>query len=316
MSVNNTLTKTTKIRWDNRAETGPNFGGYKIYKAGLATQFDWLALGHRGLDEYWRNMTPGPTPSNLLKPVNAQFAAQAFVAGKVGVPNSWGPYTLVRVIPANEVAQYADATVSGYNYSWEDVAVDLGFKYWYYIAAYTTGATYDLGPSYVGYTNTATSSFIETSNVNRNGATGLWQNTYPFADLNTFFPKTGAGQKLMGAGFTVQSALANPSALASGAAKIGVKPNPYKKKALFDSAVDAFDHKLMFYNLPPKAKITILDVSGQIVQQLDFESNEPNIGSRFWDMFSKDGVEVASGLYIYVVEYTGGQHVGYLSILR
>jgi len=136
------------------------------------------------------------------------------------------------------------------------------------------------------------------------------------SDQSTFFPKTGAKQKDMGTGFVVKSALANPVALASGQAKISVKPNPYKKKALFDNATDAYDHKVTFYNLPPKAKITILDVSGQLIKELYFESNEPNNGSMFWDMFSKDGVEVASGLYIYVVEYSGGKHVGYLSILR
>jgi hypothetical protein len=33
-------------------------------------------------------------------------------------------------------------------------------------------------------------------------------------------------------------------------------------------------------------------------------------------MFSKDGIEVANGLYIYVVEYEGGKQVGYFAILR
>jgi hypothetical protein len=36
----------------------------------------------------------------------------------------------------------------------------------------------------------------------------------------------------------------------------------------------------------------------------------------YWNLFSKTGIEVASGLYIYVVEYDGGQQVGYFSILR
>ncbi|MEX2089673.1 MAG: hypothetical protein WEB62_07860, partial [Bacteroidota bacterium] len=153
-------------------------------------------------------------------------------------------------------------------------------------------------------------------NINRNGATGLWENTYPFAVLNTFYPKDAAGLKRMGAGFVVKSALADPAQLASGASKISVKPNPYKKKALFDSAVDAFDHKVTFYNLPPTAKITILDVSGQLIQEINFASNDPNNGSTFWNLFSKDGVEVASGLYVYVVDYSGGQHIGYLSVMR
>jgi hypothetical protein len=35
-----------------------------------------------------------------------------------------------------------------------------------------------------------------------------------------------------------------------------------------------------------------------------------------WNCLSKDGYEVASGLYVYVVEFEGGRQVGYLSILR
>ena len=322
MRVDNTLTKSVKIRWDNKAETNgtgssaANFAGYKIYKTGQAKQIDFLATGMRGLDNYWQNMTPGPTPTSLMKPINPSFSAQAFVAGRTGVPDSWGPYELLAVIPKASLGQYVDNSQTGYNYAFEDKTVDLGFKYWYYVAAYTAEPTpVDLGSTYYG-TNPKTTSILETSNVNRNGATGLWQGTYPFADQNTFYPKTTSGLKAIGTYFTVKSALASASDLVAGKAKISVKPNPYKKKALFDNATDAYDHKVTFYNLPPKAKITILDVSGQIVDVIYFTSSDPNNGSTFWDMFSKDGVEVASGLYIYVVEYDGGQQVGYFSILR
>lgn len=314
--VDNTLNKSTKISWDNKANLGrTDFAGYKVYRASQAKRIDWLDGGFRGLDDYWKTTTLGSTPSSLMKAVNPNFAAQAFVAGRQGVPDSWGPYDLIAVIPSAQLATYTDNSTAGYNYAYEDKTVELGFKYWYYVAAYTSGITYDLGATYAG-SNPATATTIETSNMNRNGATGLWQNTYPFADQNTFYPKDAAGLKAIGAGFVVKSALADPARLASGAAKISVKPNPYKKKALFDSAVDAYDHKVTFYNLPPTAKITILDVAGQIVQEINFSSNDPNNGSTFWNLFSKDGIEVASGLYIYVVDYTGGQHVGYLSILR
>ena len=312
MRVENTLAKTVKVRWDNRANTGPGFAGYKIYKAKLVKRVDFLATGMRGMDEYWRNMTPGPTPANLLKPINPSFGAQSFVSGRLGVPDSWGPYELVAVIPAAQLATYADASVTGFNYTWEDQVVDLSFKYWYYVAAYTN-APITL-PNYVSFSNQAQTDFVETSRMNRNGASGLWADTYPFADQNTFFPKSQAGLKAMGTGFIVRSALSKASDLISGATKITVKPNPYKKKGLPDNAVDAFDHKVTFNNLPSPSKITILDVAGQIIDVISFESTV--VGSIDWLMFSKNGVEVASGLYIYVVEYDGGQQVGYLSILR
>lgn len=312
--VDNTLDKSTRIRWDNKANTGAGFAGYKIYKSSQAKRINFLEGGMRVVDDYWKNTTPAPTPASLMKAVNPNFTGQAFVAGREGVPDSWGPYELIAIIPSAQLGQYTDNSAAGYNYSYEDKTVELGFKYWYYVAAYTSGS-YDLGASYSGL-NPKTANSIETSNVNRNGASGLWRDTYPFAELNTFFPKDAAGLKAMGAGFVVKSALADPAKLASGAAKISVKPNPYKKKALFDSVVDAFDHKVTFYNLPPRAKITILDVSGLIVQEINFSSSDPNNGSTFWNLFSKDGIEVSSGLYVYVVDYDGGQHVGYLSIMR
>jgi hypothetical protein len=97
---------------------------------------------------------------------------------------------------------------------------------------------------------------------------------------------------------------------------VGVKPNPYKKAALFDNRSQVYDHKLLFYNLPPQCKITILDVSGQIIDVINFTSSDPSKGSVFWDMFSKDGIEVASGVYIYVVESPTMNHVGQFAILR
>ncbi|MGB6649246.1 MAG: hypothetical protein WBG01_12000, partial [Bacteroidota bacterium] len=317
MGTGNTLNKTVKISWDNASTTHANFGGYKIYRADLARRIDYLDEGIRVVDNYWRQMTPSPTvPDEFKRPVNPKFDP-ALSLGREGAPDAWGPYHLVKVIPAAELSQYADGANPSFQYAWEDATIELGFKYWYYVAAYTSTG-YDLGPTWVSYpgTNPATSPFIETSNVNRNGATGLWQNTYPFAYRNPFYPTDLTGLSAMGAGFVVQSALANPRDLAAGTATIGVKPNPYKKKALFDSASDAADHKVIFYNLPPSATITIMDVSGQIIDEIQFSSNDPNNGSIFWDLFAKNGAEVASGLYIYVVDYDGGQHVGYLSVLR
>ena len=140
--------------------------------------------------------------------------------------------------------------------------------------------------------------------------------TYPFAYLNASFPKTGQPLKDIGSFISVDRYPVTTAQLTSGALKISVKPNPYKKRALFDNVVDAVDHKVVFYNLPPQCKITILDVSGQIVQVLNFTSSGPSNGTLFWNLFSKTGIEVASGLYIYVAEYDGGKQVGYLSIMR
>jgi hypothetical protein len=305
---------TPVVRWDNRAESDPNFAGYKLYRASQAIPLDYTLTGMRVMDNYWKNMTPGPTPDNLKQPINPSFTAFDFVHNKIGAPDSWGPYDLVTVIPKSSLSQYANSTTSGYNYAYVDAQAPIGLKFWYYISAYTS-APVTLNSSYSGL-NSATTPFLETSNLNRNGASGLWVGTYPFAFLNSDYPKTAQGLKDLGPGVSVDHYPAAVSDLLSGALKVSVKPNPYKKRAMFDNITDASDHKVLFYNLPPQAKITILDVSGQIIQILNFNSTGPSNGTMYWNLFSKTGIEVASGLYIYVVEYAGGQQVGYLSVMR
>jgi hypothetical protein len=145
--------------------------------------------------------------------------------------------------------------------------------------------------------------------------------TFPFALNNANFGKLAttdltsspAGLKNIGAVQIVYSALASAGIVSD----VGVRPNPYKKAALHDNRANVYDHKLLFYNLPPVCKITIVDVSGQVIDVINFSSTDANRGSVFWDMFSKDGLEVASGLYLYIVESpSGDKKIGQFSILR
>jgi hypothetical protein len=85
--------------------------------------------------------------------------------------------------------------------------------------------------------------------------------------------------------------------------QITVTPNPYKITGLNDVRNNPSSHSVDFLNLPENYRLTIVDVSGQIVQQVEVLGGVN--GKYTWDMFSKDGTEVASGLYIYHVEYGG-----------
>ena len=66
--------------------------------------------------------------------------------------------------------------------------------------------------------------------------------------------------------------------------------------------------------MPADFTLTIVDVAGQIVFQDAVEAG-PN-GRFAWDLFSKDGVEVASGLYIYHIQYDDRAVTGHFAILR
>ncbi len=309
MKVSNTLNKSVALEWDKVAENDAGFAGYKIWKSSQFKKLSWLSEGMRVVDLYQDQMSVGTRPTNLYKPVNPKFDAftKTNTNSTKGTyqPDTWGTWDLIAVIPKASVSSLAPATSTGYVYKYEDKDVILGFQYWYYISAYKTG-------TFTGPGGDQTTQ-IETHSTNRNGATGLWYLTYPFAYTNANYPASNATLlKNLGGAQVVTSALAPRGDLS----KVGVRPNPYKRAALFDNRSQVYDHKLVFYNLPPQCKITILDVAGQIIDVINFASNDPSKGSVFWDMFSKDGIEVASGVYIYVVESPTMKHVGQFAILR
>lgn len=295
----------TMIRWDARAETDAQFAGYKIWRAQPFPKFKMIDGGMRGMDRYQEQMDLGETAASLLKPINPKFDAFSEVQTLMQA-DSWGPYRLVKIIPKAQISQYASAS-GNFKYAYEDADADVlqGFTYFYYISAYKEG-------SYTG-PGGATTTRLESHKVNINGRSGLWMGTYPFANspFNPFFPKDVASQKLVGSAFVLAPDVPPASDVASGKVKIFVKPNPYKRTALFDVGLE---HKVAFNNIPDGSKITILDVAGQIVFQQMIQS--PTNGTFFWDLFSKDGMEVANGLYIYIVEYPGGMERNYLAIMR
>lgn len=319
MRVDITPVGTVNILWDDRAETDADFAGYKIWRSSNAPpNFKWTESGMRVVDRYQEQMEPGPIRDEFKKPVNPKFAAYddiAATATRGEAPGrEWGPYSLVATIPKGRLGAYTSPT-GAYKYLFEDKTVIYGFDYWYYVAAYKEG-TYTMYPG-------ETIGRIESSNINRNGRTGLWLGTYSYADRNAFFPTTDAGRKDIGARFTVRSRTASLADLNAGKLVPQVIPNPYKRTAAFDDIRSSIDHKIKFFNLPARGRLTILDVAGQIVDQIEFD-NPTGVSDVTWTMFSKDGVEVANGVYIYVVEAGAGvgspsgkfTYVGKFAILR
>ncbi len=252
-------------------------------------------------------MVFGASKDSLKKPVNPKFDALGAIEATPQrgeyQPDTWGTWELLATIPLAQLNTLQPATTAGYDYKYNDAGVNLGFSYWYYVSAYKEGTFTGPGGE--------TTDRIETHYTNRNGSNGLWQRTFPFATTNPNFPTTVAGRQMIGSVHVVPS----PLAASGDVSNATVRPNPYKRAAMHDNFSNVYDHKLYFYNLPPACKITILDVSGQIIDQFDFSSTSE--GYTFWDMFSKDGIEVASGLYIYIIESpSGGQKIGHFAILR
>ena len=81
---------------------------------------------------------------------------------------------------------------------------------------------------------------------------------------------------------------------------IQVVPNPYIVYSAYQT--DATTGMVMFTNLPPAGLVRIYTVSGQFVQQIDWTSADLNgAGDLFYDLKSREGIDIATGLYIWVV---------------
>lgn len=300
------------VKWDSRAEAASDFAGYKIYRATVFPRINSLEIGTRIVDTYHKQTTENPTDAQLAalgKPNNPNISApDGYYRDQQ--PDGWGPFKLIKNIPAASLSSVANTDTDNavYPHAFEDAdeLVQFGFGYFYYVAAYDNESGTINGESYTS---------LESHKTNFNGRSGLWAGTYHYATANAFYPDGNdvAGLKEVGARFTLAAPLADPAQIAAGNLRIRVSPNPYKKRALHDTDTD---HKILFWNLPTNTKITILDVSGQVIDVIEFGGTNPFDGTLFWDMFSKDGIEVTSGLYIYVAEYPGGKQTGHFAILR
>jgi hypothetical protein len=60
--------------------------------------------------------------------------------------------------------------------------------------------------------------------------------------------------------------------------------------------------RLAFTNLPSRGTLRIYTLAAQFVQQIDWEPADlVGDGDLFWDMRTREGIDAASGLYIWVV---------------
>lgn len=303
------------VYWDNAAETDPDFAGYKVYKVSAFPKYDSNQFGIRFLDNYQHQTGAdiGATNEELVErycePINPNRSIPEDY-NVVWSPGTHGPWKIMADIPIAELSNYINTADEferpDFAYRVQDLTGDtgIGYTYWYYVAAYSNKTGDIAGTSYTS---------LESGKSNWNGRDGRWLGTYPYATSNVDYPVDAADRAFMGAPYQNLVPRQDPADLVSGKIKIQIKPNPYKVQAPHDVGLE---HKIIFYNLPIHTRITILDLSGQIMDTMWYEGYTANDGTMFWDMFSKDGPEVQSGLYIWIAEYPGGQQTGYMGIMR
>ena len=101
--------------------------------------------------------------------------------------------------------------------------------------------------------------------------------------------------------------------------KIAVVPNPYTGAASWEplsNTVGRGERRIFFIHLPNECTIRIYSLSGKLVQTIEHNSTISD-GQEAWNLVSKDGMDIAYGIYVFHVDAPGiGEKIGRFAIIK
>jgi hypothetical protein len=101
--------------------------------------------------------------------------------------------------------------------------------------------------------------------------------------------------------------------------KVSVVPNPYPGAASWEPATTSVgrgERRIFFTHLPRECTIRIYNIAGRLVQKLEHNSSIAD-GEEPWNLVSRDGMDIAYGVYVYHVDAPGvGTTVGKFAVLK
>jgi len=103
--------------------------------------------------------------------------------------------------------------------------------------------------------------------------------------------------------------------------QIKVVPNPYIVTNTMEPYISNqnFNQQrvLLFTHIPAQSTIKIFTSSGVFIRQIDVD-NAPDNGSYKWNMLTKEGLEIAAGIYVYDVKskVTGKEKLGKFAVIK
>jgi hypothetical protein len=109
--------------------------------------------------------------------------------------------------------------------------------------------------------------------------------------------------------------------LKNGLENVRIVPNPYIVTNAMEPAVSNMylnqSRRLMFTNIPARCTIKIFTISGVLVDEIIVD-NPADEGIVHWDLLSKEGLEVAAGMYFYHIkaEVSGKEKMGKFAIIK
>jgi len=104
--------------------------------------------------------------------------------------------------------------------------------------------------------------------------------------------------------------------------EIRVVPNPYVATNAMESAVSNpylnQPRRLMFTHIPAQCRIKIFTSSGVYIDEIVVTDNSADNGIVHWDMLTKEGLEIAAGIYIYHIksDLTGKEKLGKFAVIK
>jgi hypothetical protein len=103
--------------------------------------------------------------------------------------------------------------------------------------------------------------------------------------------------------------------------KIKVVPNPYIVTNMMEPSVRNIylnqRRRIMFTHVPAQCNIKIFTISGYLVDEIEV-TNEPHEGIVHWDLLTREGLELAPGVYVYFLKShnTGKEKIGKFAIIK
>ena len=95
--------------------------------------------------------------------------------------------------------------------------------------------------------------------------------------------------------------------------------NPYTGAASWEplsNSVGRGERRIFFIHLPNECTIRIYSMSGKLVQTIEHNSTISD-GQEAWNLVSKDGMDIAYGIYVYHVDAPRiGEKIGRFAIIK
>ena len=119
--------------------------------------------------------------------------------------------------------------------------------------------------------------------------------------------------------FTTKGQGFNKDSAQTGLKNIAVVPNPYVGAASWEPAsteVGRGERRIFFIHLPSECTIRIYTISGKLVDVVEHSSSISD-GQESWDLVSKDGTDIAFGVYVFHVDAPGiGEKIGKFAVVK